>query len=116
MASTKDSSSKNDKASVDTGAQVKDTSRGKDESFFPNDEARKRNFESARETARVNHERDVEQNTVGGYEGVEVRDAQAKEVINPVRNPATGELEDDTRTLKQSPEEQVGADESAKDK
>lgn len=93
-----------------------DTKRTEDKGFFTNDEARKQNFDSARETARVNHERDVNQNTVGGYEGVEVRDSQAKEVINPVRNPATGELEDDTRTLKQSPEEQVGADESAKDK
>ena len=67
------------------------------------------NFDNARETARVNHEKDTNQNLSGGYEGVEVREVKATEVINPVRNPATGELEDDTRTLKQSPEEVVGA-------
>ena len=67
------------------------------------------NFDQARETARVNAERDAEQNTVGGYDGVEVREGKPVEVINPVRNPATGELEDDTRTIKSTPEEQVGA-------
>src|SRR5690349_12401029 len=68
------------------------------------------NFDQARETARINHERDTEQNVVDGNDGVEVRDLQAVEVINPVRNPATGELEDDTRTLKQSHEEALGVD------
>lgn len=111
MATAKDSSKSTDK-SVGTGTGPKEAKATKDTGFFPNDEARKANFESARETARINHERDVNENTVGGYEGVEVRDAQPKEVINPVRNPATGELEDDTRTLKQTPEEQVGADDS----
>jgi hypothetical protein len=69
------------------------------------------NFDAARETARINHENDVKQNTVDGNEGVEVREGKPVEVINPVRNQATGELEDDTRTLKQSPEEALGVDE-----
>lgn len=68
------------------------------------------NFDQARETARVNHEKHVEQNVVDGNDGVEVRDLKPIEVINPVRNPATGELEDDTRTLKQSHEEALGVD------
>ena len=68
------------------------------------------NFDQARETARVNHERDTKQNVVDGTDGVEVRDLKPVEVINPVRNPATGELEDDTRTLKQSHEEALGGD------
>lgn len=67
------------------------------------------NFDNARETAARNAENDKNQNTVDGNEGVEVRPLENVEVINPVRNPATGELEDDTRTLKQTPEEQVGA-------
>lgn len=87
---------------------------------------REANFDQARETARINHENHVERNTVDGNEGVEVREAKPVEVINPVRNAATGELEDDTRTLKQTPEEAVGAvedksaeradDKSSKDK
>lgn len=68
------------------------------------------NFDQARETARINHENSTKQNVVDGNDGVEVRDLQAVEVINPVRNPATGELEDDTRTLKQSHEEALGVD------
>lgn len=85
-------------------------SAARQEDQYPAD-ARTRNFDQARETARINHENGVKQNTVSGNEGVQVRDAQPKEVINPVRNPATGELEDDTRTLKQTPEEAVGAEE-----
>ncbi len=72
-------------------------------------DAQDKNFENARKTAAINHENDVNQNLVGGCEGVEVRDAKPVEVINPVRNASTGELEDDTRTLKQSPEEVVGS-------
>lgn len=67
------------------------------------------NFASARETAQRNHENDVKQNLTGGYDGVEVREAKNTEVINPVRNASTGKLEDDTRTIKTSPEEAVGA-------
>lgn len=63
------------------------------------------NFDAARETSRINHERDVAANTVSGNEGVEVREAKVVEVINPVRDQATGELQDDTRTLKETPEE-----------
>lgn len=75
------------------------------------------NFDDARETSRINHENDVKQNSVGGYEGVEVREAKPVEVINPVRNPATGELETDTRTVKKTPEEVItSADTSAEDK
>lgn len=73
---------------------------------------RELNFDQARETARVNHEKHTAQNVVDGNEGVEVRDLKPVEVINPVRNASTGELEDDTRTLKQSHEEAVGADTS----
>ena len=72
-----------------------------------------RNFENARKTALINHEQGVKQNTVDGNEGVEVREVKAPEVINPVRNQATGELEDDTRTLKQTPEQALGVDDSA---
>lgn len=71
---------------------------------------RDRNFDEARETARRNHENSVAQNTHEGTEGVEVRDLKPVEVINPVLNPATGELEDDTRTIKKTPEEEVGAE------
>lgn len=75
----------------------------------PDRDAQDKNFENARKTAAINHENDVNQNVVGGYEGVEVREAKPVEVINPVRNASTGELEDYTRTLKQSPEEVVGS-------
>lgn len=71
--------------------------------------AREINFEQARETSRVNHENDEKQNVVGGYDGVEVREGKNVEVINPVRNQATGKLEDDTRVVKTTPEEEVGA-------
>lgn len=69
------------------------------------------NFDNARETARINHEANTAENAnnVSGYEGVEVREARNIEVINPVRNQVTGELEDDTRTVKLSDEEVVGA-------
>lgn len=69
------------------------------------------NFDNARETARVNHEANTveNENSVGGYDGVEVRPLEQVEVINPVRNQVTGELEDDTRTVKLSDEEAVGA-------
>lgn len=75
-----------------------------------------KNFDAARETARINHENEVQRNTTDGNDGVEVRDAKPVEVINPVRNSATGELEDDTRTLKQSPEEALGVDKDSKSK
>ena len=96
---TKDQAKAKDEAVVETAAQDENTPRTTQEI----------NFDNARETARVNAENDKNQNTVEGYEGVEVRPLENVEVINPVRNPATGKLEDDTRTLKQSPEEQVGA-------
>lgn len=67
------------------------------------------NFASARETAVKNHEADVQQNISGGYDGVEVREGKTVEVINPVRNPISGELESDTRVVEQTDEEVVGA-------
>lgn len=72
-----------------------------------------KNFDAARETAQRNHDNHVKQNTVDGNEGVEVRELKPVEVINPVRNNATGELEDDTRTLKQSHEEALGLEDSS---
>lgn len=69
------------------------------------------NFDNARETARINHEAGVNQNITDGKDGVEVRELKPVEVINPVRNGVTGELEDDTRTLKQSHEEALGIEE-----
>lgn len=86
----------------------------KSEDTSDNLSTQEKNFDAARETARINHENDVKQNTVDGNEGVEVREAKPIEVINPVRNAATGELEDDTRTLKQTPEEAVGAEDGSK--
>lgn len=73
-----------------------------------------KNFDAARETARINHENSVKQNTVNGNEGVRVKEGGPVEVINPVRNQATGELQEDTRTLKQSPEEALGVDGNTK--
>lgn len=71
------------------------------------------NFDNARETAQINHDKSVKQNASDGNEGVEVRELKAIEVINPVLNPSTGKLEDDTRTLKQSHEEALGLDTKA---
>lgn len=80
-----------------------------------NDEAQDQNFANAAELARVNSAKEAEQNVVGGYDGVEVRDLQAKEVINPVRNSVTGELETDTRGIEVSDIDAVtGADEATK--
>lgn len=93
-------------------AEAKDTKK----SDVANDKVtstQERNFDNARKTAAINHENDKNQNTVDGNEGVEVRELKPVEVINPVRNGATGELEDDTRTLKQTPEQALGVDNSA---
>ena len=72
------------------------------------------NFDNARKTAQVNHDANVleNENSVGGYDGVEVRPLEQVEVINPVRNNATGELEDDTRTIKLSDKEAVSGSDS----
>lgn len=73
---------------------------------------RETNFDNARKTAALNHERHDEQNMTDGNDGVEVRPLEPIEVINPVRNSATGELEDDTRVLKQSHEQALGLEDS----
>lgn len=75
--------------------------------FYPED-AQERNFDAARETARVNHEKDMRTRSIGATDADYVAKTDAVEVINPAAAPAgdtsdaapSGETTEGTGTTK----------------